>query len=47
MKRFKVLNVLVLILVLCFNVFSQGQNKPAETADDLLINRKEGKFFPY
>ncbi|UCH92968.1 MAG: hypothetical protein JSV88_22110 [Candidatus Aminicenantes bacterium] len=39
MKRFKVLNVLVLILVLCLSGFSQGQeqNKTAETADDLII----------
>jgi hypothetical protein len=39
MKRFKVLNGLVLILVLGLTGFSQSheQNKIAETADDLLV----------
>jgi hypothetical protein len=37
MKRFKVLNILVLILVLCLTGFSQEQNETAETADDLFL----------
>jgi hypothetical protein len=37
MKRFKVLNVLVLILVLFFNVFSQEKSKTVEKTDDLIL----------
>jgi hypothetical protein len=37
MKRFKVLNVLVLILVLCPSGLSQEQNKTAEKTGDLLL----------
>ncbi len=37
MKRFKLFNVLVLMLVLFLSGLSQGQDKNAETADDLLI----------
>ncbi len=37
MKRFKVLSLVVLILVLCLSGFSQGEKKETETADDLLI----------
>ncbi len=41
MKRFKVLNVLVLILVLCLSGLSQEQNKTAEMAEMEKVARQK------